>query len=184
MQCVEPAWVGMWEGPFPEDGAKDDEIRAFGCGAPNFGSRVTGNANRDSILHSAGPSRNISRAGSNPDVSHVHRRKVAGTQVDAVGSAGEGDVSARVYEKSSFQFLVLGSQLANNIHGATGQNFKFPRSKVFFTQLNVVNAATGSMADGFEQVLTTRRLVAREKCAIGNVVKKQVQSLVVSRQPG
>jgi hypothetical protein len=104
--------------------------------------------------------------------------------VDAVGSAGEGKVGARVYEKSSFQFLVLGSQLLNCIHGATGQSFKFPRSKVFLTQLNEVNAATGSVADGFEQPLTTGRIVAREKCAIGNVVKQQGQSLVFSRQPG
>jgi hypothetical protein len=60
MQCVEPAWVGMWQGRFPEDGAKDYEIRAFRCGAGNFGRRVTGNANRYSILPSAGPTRKIS----------------------------------------------------------------------------------------------------------------------------
>ena len=59
MQCVEPAWVSLWQGPFPEDGAKDDEIRAFRCGARNFGSRVTRNADGYSILPSAGPTRKI-----------------------------------------------------------------------------------------------------------------------------
>ncbi len=64
----------------------------------------------------------------------------------AVGSAGEGNVGAGVYQNTSIQFVVLCSQLDD----FTGQDFEVVGGEVFFAQLDVVHAAAGGLRHGCE----------------------------------
>jgi hypothetical protein len=64
----------------------------------------------------------------------------------AVGSAGERNVCAGVYQNTSIQFVVLGSELDN----FTGQDFEVVCAQVFLAQLDVVHAAAGGMRHGCE----------------------------------
>jgi hypothetical protein len=64
----------------------------------------------------------------------------------AVGSAGEGNVGAGVYQNTSIQFAVLGSQLDDS----TRQEFEVVGREVFFAQLDVIHAAAERLRHGCE----------------------------------
>ena len=96
----------------------------------------------------------------------------------ALGPAGAGDVGARVYEESSFQFMVLSSQL----DGFAGESFELVRGQVFLAQLDEVHPATKCLRNGFEQPNPARVFISGKLRAIGDVVEQQGQSSVTSRQ--
>jgi hypothetical protein len=118
---------------WPEDG----EIRAFFCGAGNLRPMVTGNANTN-------PS---TCATSNPSISYVSGRNVIRAQMHAVGSAGQSNVCAGVYEDVSSQFIVLCSQ---SVYEGVGQGLELASGKVFLAQLDVVDAAASGLHNGFQ----------------------------------
>ncbi len=64
----------------------------------------------------------------------------------AVGSAGEGNVGARIYQNSSVQFVVLCSQLDD----FAGQDFEVVGGEIFLAQLDVVHAAASRLRHGCE----------------------------------
>lgn len=64
-----------------------------------------------------------------------------------------------------------------------GELFEIAGGEIFLAQLNKVHTAAGSAGNIFEQTATARRFVTGELGAIGDVVEKQNQSSVFSRQP-
>lgn len=98
-----------------------------------------------------------------------------------VGSAGEGNVCAGVYQNTSIQFVVLCFQLDDFV----GQGFEVVGGEVFFAQLDVVHAAASRLGDGCEQLRAAEIFVTRELRTVGDVVEEQgsLRSTVFSHRP-
>ena len=62
--------------------------------------------------------------------------------------------------------------LADCAHGFLGQRFQFARGKIFFAELDVVDAGAGGFADFFQEAATARGFIAGECGAVGDVVEK------------
>src|ERR1700730_6758042 len=144
-----------------KDRSKDGEIGAVCCRLGDFGWSVTGDGN--------GGAGERARATLGPNLSHVGGGNVVGTQVHAAGAGGDGNVCPRVYEKTSFEFLVVGSQLASNGYGFAGQPFKFVCAEVLLAQLDIVHTQANGESDCFEQSRAARILVAGELGTIADV---------------
>lgn len=124
MQRVEAPGQGMREGSFLgsfiKDRAENSEIGALRSSARNFGSGMTGHAN--------GYAGEGARATLSPNPSHQRRGNVGGPQMHTAGFTGKSDVGTRIDEKTRFrrktscQFLVRSSQLADDF---AGQVFQF-----------------------------------------------------------
>ena len=97
-----------------------------------------------------------------PNSSDFLGRDIFGAQVDAVGSDGQGDVSAGVDEEGGSQLAVLSSQLGDNAHRLRRQGFQVARGEIFFPELDVVDAGAGGLGDFFQYVAMTRGFVGGE----------------------
>jgi hypothetical protein len=126
-----PPWLVLFK-----DWPKDSEIGSFFRGAGDLGPGVARDPNR----------RASTRATMVPDRSHLGGRNVIRAQVHPIGSARESNVGAGVYQNTSIQFAVLGSQLDD----FSRQEFEVVGGEVFFAQLDVIHAAAGGMAHGCE----------------------------------
>ena len=92
--------------------------------------------------------------------------------MDAVGLDRQCDIGAGVDQESGSQFSVLSFQLCDDADGFSGQQFQIARGKIFFAELDVVDAGAGGFADFFQKTATARRFVPGEGGAVGDVVEK------------
>ena len=119
-----------------KDWPEDREISSFFRGAGDFGPGVAGDTNRHASAC----------ATIRPDRSQVGGRNVVRAQMHSIGSAGEGNVCAGVYQNTSIQFVVLRSQFDD----LAGQDFEVVSGEIFFAQLDVIHAAASGMGHGCE----------------------------------
>jgi len=72
------------------------------------------------------------------------------TQMNAVGSDGEGYVGAGVYEKTSSRFPIPGSQptvVAHDGQGVSRQHLQVSRAQIFFAELDVIDTGRRGFFD-------------------------------------
>ena len=88
--------------------------------------------------------------------------------MDAVGSDGQGDLGAGVYQEGSSLLCAF----AQGSDGFAGYGFQFARGEIFFAELNVVDTGTGSFGDFLQKAATARGFVSRKRGAVSDVVEK------------
>ena len=96
--------------------------------------------------------------------------------MDAISPQCKSHIGAGIDQKSSSQFSVLSSQFPQDCDGLASQRLQGARGKVFFTELNVIDAGSGSLTDFLQQVSSARKFVDGEGSSVGDVVKKAALS--------
>jgi hypothetical protein len=95
--------------------------------------------------------------------------------VDAVGFGGQRDVGAGVDEEGGRRLPTVSCQFlcfADCMHRFSRQGFQLACGKIFFAELDVVDAGAGSSGDFFQEVTPAGKFVSREGGAVGDVVEK------------
>ena len=148
-----------------KDWAEDNEICALRFRQAHFFRRMTGNRN-ESTLH----------ARLREQIAGVCSRDIAGAQVHAIGAHGQGNVAARIDQDAGTLCARTPARSFDPPHCVASQRFQFARRKIFFSQLNVINAGTRGLRNFFQQALASRALIAGKLGAVGNVIQEQGQS--------
>jgi hypothetical protein len=92
--------------------------------------------------------------------------------VDAIGSDCQRNIGAGVDEQGGFQFSVLSSQFGHDSCCFSGQGLQIASGKIFFAELDVVDAGAGGFLDFFQEAATAGEFVSGERGAVGDVIEK------------
>lgn len=99
--------------------------------------------------------------------------RIRGRQMDPVGVTGDGHVSAGVDEETS-AWCGLGMQDGEHGAGSLGQ---VTRRKVFFAELEVIDAGSGTLSGLNQQRVSTGRFRVGETDAVRDGVTKHGSSV-------
>ena len=97
--------------------------------------------------------------------------------MNAVSIGSDGDIRARIDQKSGSQFPVLSSQFEDDARCFARQTFEFAGSEILLAELDVIDAMTRSFGDLVEEALAASVLVPGEGETVSNVVEEQGFSL-------
>jgi hypothetical protein len=137
-------WSSSDPAAFSEYWRKDREVNFLSFGTDNLGRGVARHAYEKVISGEWPKGRNLQHT------AYFMRCHIMHTQMNAVGSDGEGYVGAGVYEKTSSRFPIPGSQptvVAHDGQGVSRQHLQVSRAQIFFAELDVIDTGRRGFFD-------------------------------------
>jgi hypothetical protein len=163
--------------PLLEYWGEDGEVRSRGSRVCHLLLRVTGHRN-EGTGHLADGSwlRNyrgrvcVTRPqGTRNGGIDVHRG-----EVHAVGGAGDGDIGTGIDQDASGGLAALCRRVASNgLYGRVSQSLEFTAGKIFFAELNKIDAAACGLGDFTEESRFACGVAASKLFSISDVVEEQ-----------